>query len=162
MSIEPLKVGMADLKAALNPASLMTTGLGSCIGVCLWDSVTKVGGLAHIMLPDSTQSNSTQNKAKYADTGILQLIEEMSKLGANRVRLTAKIAGGAQMFNFPGSGNIMRIGERNTAAVKKCLEEYKIRLLAEDTGGNFGRTITFNTVDGLLQIKTINKGEKTI
>ncbi|WP_338056019.1 chemotaxis protein CheD [Thermanaerosceptrum fracticalcis] len=162
MTTEPIKVGMADLRAAPAPLTLITTGLGSCVGVCLWDPIMKVGGLAHIMLPDSTQSRSIQNKAKYADTGVTLLIEEMVKLGAVKSRLVAKIAGGAQMFNFPGASNVMRIGERNTEAVKKCLEQEKIRILAEDTGGNFGRTIEFSTTDGQLLIKTISKGEKVV
>ena len=163
MEKEPIKVGMADYKVALNPSSLITTGLGSCVGICLWDPQKRIGGLAHIMLPDSTQSRMLQNRSKYADTGIPLLIEDMIKLGANRARLVAKIAGGAQMFAFPGNtSNLMRIGERNTEAVKKCLEEFKIRLVGEDTGGSCGRTIEFFTVNGMLLIKTINKGEKII
>ncbi len=162
MSIEPVKVGMAEFKTALPPLSLITIGLGSCVGVCLWDSLIKIGGMAHIMLPDSTQSRIVQNRAKFADTGVPLLIEEMLKLGANRARLIAKIAGGAQMFNFPGSSNAMRIGERNAEAVKKCLEQERIRLIAEDIGGNFGRTIEFFTDNGNLFIKTINKGQKRI
>lgn len=162
MTKEPVKVGIADLKTAACPDSLVTTGLGSCVGVCLWDPVTKIGGMVHIMLPDSTQSKTLQNKAKYADTGIKLLVEEMVKLGASKARLAAKIAGGAQMFTFPSANPSMRIGERNTEAVKKCLEHLRIKIIAEDLGGNFGRTITFFTDNGLLHIKTINKGEKTL
>jgi len=163
MEKESVKVGMADYKIASNPSSLITTGLGSCVGVCLWDPKIRVGGMAHIMLPDSTQSRMLQNLAKYADTGIILLLEEMTKLGANKARLIAKIAGGSQMFTFPGNNNMtLRIGERNTEAVKKKLEELRIRIVAEDTGGSFGRTIQFFTVDGQLLIKTINRGEKTI
>lgn len=158
----PIRVGMADYKTATNSSSLITTGLGSCVGVCLWDPLTKVGGMIHIMLPDSTQGKPLQNKAKYADTGIVLLVDEMRRLGANQARLVAKIAGGAQMFVFPNSNSIMRIGERNVEAVKRCLDLLKIKLLAEDTGGSFGRTIEFFTSNAELRIKTINRGEKII
>ncbi len=162
MAAEPIKVGIAELKTVIAPQSIITTGLGSCVGVCVWDPNTKIGGLAHIMLPDSTASKNVQNKAKYADTGVLLLIEEVVKAGAVRSRLLAKIAGGAQMFQFPGQSNIMKIGERNVETVKKVLQDNKIRILAEDTGGNFGRTIEFFPSNGDLVIKTINKGQKTI
>ena len=163
MAGEPIKVAMADYKTGSNPSSFITTGLGSCVGVCLWDPQTKVGGMAHIMLPDSTHSRVLSNRAKYADTCLPLLCEDMLKLGANSRRLIAKIAGGAQMFNFPGNLNYaMKIGERNTEAVKKCLDGLRIRLIAEDTGGSCGRTITFYAVNGLMLIRTIHKGEKTL
>jgi len=160
--MEDIKVGMADLAATIAPQNLVTIGLGSCVGICLYDKATKVGGLAHIMLPDSTQGRTMQNKAKYADTAIEVLLEEMTKLGAQKRRITAKIAGGAQMFNFSGNNNSMKIGERNVIAVKEELKRQGISLLAEDTGENFGRTIKFDTSDGSLGIKTGNRGEKTI
>ncbi len=162
MSKEIIKVGMAAFNIATAPASLVTIGLGSCVGVCLWDSAKKIGGLVHIMLPDSTQARNVTNKAKYADTGIALLVEEMIKKGTTSSRLTAKIAGGAQMFNFPGSTSVIRIGERNIEAVRMCLKRLNIRILAEEVGGSCGRTIEFFTVDGLLHIKTINQGEKTV
>ena len=93
-----IKVGMADLKACKCPDSLTTLGLGSCVGVALYDPVTKVSGLLHCMLPDSTQFRNNTNVAKFADTGIDELIKQMKSLGANDSRLVAKIAGGAQMF----------------------------------------------------------------
>ena len=160
--MEDIKVGMADLAATKAPQNLVTIGLGSCVGICLYDKAMKIGGLAHIMLPDSTQGRTMQNKAKYADTAIEVLLEEMTKLGAQKRRITAKIAGGAQMFNFSGNNNTMKIGERNVAAVKEELKRQGISLLAEDTGENFGRTIKFDTNDGSLGIKTGNRGEKTI
>ncbi|ABZ84805.1 chemotaxis protein ched [Heliomicrobium modesticaldum Ice1] len=157
-----IKVGMADLKAAKAPDNLMTSGLGSCIGICLYDAVAKVGGLAHIMLPASTQARSSENKAKFADTAIPVLLEEMIKLGAIKSRLVAKIAGGAQMFSFPGASDVMRIGERNAEAVVLRLKQENIPLLARETGGNFGRTIELDTMTGKLHIRTIDRGEKAV
>ncbi|ADG82367.1 chemotaxis protein CheD [Thermincola potens] len=157
-----IKIGMADLNVAKCPDILQTAGLGSCVGVCLWDSITKIGGLAHIMLPYSTQARSVGNEAKFADTAIPLLVKQMENLGALRQRLVAKIAGGAQMFSFYSGNDIMRIGERNAEAVKETLAKLKIKLLAEDVGGNYGRTIEFYTETGKLYIRTINVGEKII
>ena len=97
-----IKVGMADLKTAKAPDTLTTLGLGSCIGIALWDSTTKIGGLAHIMLPDSTKIRNNSNIAKFADTGIVELVRQMEALGVPRRRMVAKIAGGAKMFEVAG------------------------------------------------------------
>lgn len=153
-----LKVGMADMKVAKAPQRLLTSGLGSCIGICLYDPLSKVGGLAHIMLPDSSMAK-VPNKAKYADSAIPELIRQMQLLGAVRNRIIAKIAGGAQMFVFATTNDIMKVGERNASAVIAKLKEEKIPILVCETGGNFGRTIEFNLTDGRLFIRTLDKGE---
>ncbi|WP_131919043.1 chemotaxis protein CheD [Heliophilum fasciatum] len=153
---------MADLKTAKAPANLMTAGLGSCIGICLFDPVAKIGGLAHIMLPLSTQARSSDNKAKFADTAIPVLVDDMIKLGASKSRIVAKIAGGAQMFAFPGTSDVMRIGDRNAESVVNGLKKMNIPLLARETGGNFGRTIELNTTTGMLHIRTVDRGEKVV
>ena len=157
-----IKVGMADLNCCRAPEILTTLGLGSCIGIVLYDPSTKVSGLAHIMLPDSTQIRNNSNIAKFADTAIVKLIEDMCAIGANKRRLVAKIAGGAQMFSFDSSNDMMRIGERNAIATRAKLKELGIKLLAEDCGKNYGRTIEFYSETGDLLIKTIGKPSKTI
>lgn len=157
-----IKVGMADLNVAKVPNSLTTLGLGSCVGICLYDKINKIAGLAHIMLPSSKEIKNNSNKAKFADSGIDELINIMVKEGASRNALVAKLAGGSQMFNFNSNNDTLRIGERNIQAVKDKLKEINIRVVAEDTGGNFGRTIVFSTKDGSLYIRTIGHGEKTI
>lgn len=157
-----IQVGMADLKLAKTPDKLMTAGLGSCIGICVIDSAARLGTLAHIMLPNSSQAKNAQNRAKFADSAIEMLLEEMKKNGASRARLTAKIAGGAQMFKFSGDSDIMKIGERNTQAVLENLQKHRIRLLAQDTGGNYGRTITFDVETGDLLVRTIGHGERIL
>ncbi len=98
-----IKVGMADLNICKSPNAITTLGLGSCIGIALYDPVTKIGGLAHIMLPDSTQIRNNANIAKFADTGITELVSRMVRAGASRTRLVAKIAGGAKMFEVTGT-----------------------------------------------------------
>lgn len=159
---EMIKVGMADLKVCHAPDAVTTLGLGSCVGVALYDKVTKIAGLVHVMLPDSTQVRQNSNKAKFADTGIDELIKVMAAAGANRSRLTAKIAGGAQMFAFSGNSDMLRVGERNVEAVKRKLSALGIRVLAEDTGLNFGRTVEFYPESGDFVIKAVGKQVKTI
>ncbi|WP_430882767.1 chemotaxis protein CheD [Fusibacter sp. JL216-2] len=157
-----IKVGMADLKVTGPPEVLSTLGLGSCIGICLYDPVTKVSGLAHIMLPNSQTIRNNSNRAKFADTAIDDMIDEMIKKGANKRRLVGKIAGGAQMFSFSSKNDMMKIGARNADAVRSILKDMGIPLKADDTGGNFGRTIEFYPEDGRLLIKTIGHGTKTV
>ncbi|GAQ26231.1 chemotaxis protein CheD [Tepidanaerobacter syntrophicus] len=158
-----IRVGMAEYKAAKSPYSLITLGLGSCVGVTLYDNLTKVGGLAHVMLPDSTLSGKKDyNPGKFADTAIDVLIEEMLKLGASKNRMVSKIAGGAQMFQIKSENNIMQIGKRNVEAVRNKLNQLNIRIIAEDVEGNYGRTIEFFCEDGRLAVRTIGHGTRIL
>ncbi|MCR5832104.1 MAG: chemotaxis protein CheD [Lachnospiraceae bacterium] len=157
-----IKVGMADLKLCKAPDAVTTLGLGSCVGIAIRDPITKIGGLAHIMLPDSTQFSGAVNIPKYADTGAKELVRIIVEAGGNRSRLVAKIAGGAQMFQFQSKSEMTAVGQRNVEAVKKVLAELKIRILAEDTGLNFGRTVEFYPETGDYIIKAVGKGVKTI
>ncbi|MDD6133846.1 MAG: chemotaxis protein CheD [Selenomonadaceae bacterium] len=159
---ELIRVGMADYKVGQAPSTIISYGLGSCIGISLYDPQAKVGGLLHIMLPDSTQARPTDNPAKFADTGLPLMLKDVLALGASRSRLVAKIAGGAQMFAFANATDIMRVGVRNAEAAKKILKDLNIRLIAEDTGGTYGRTVSINMEDGVYKVKTIDKGEKEI
>ena len=157
-----IRVGMADYKVGRAPSTIISYGLGSCIGISLYDPQAKAGGLLHIMLPDSTQARPTDNPAKFADTGLPLMLRDVLELGASRSRLVAKIACGAQMFAFANATDIMRVGARNAEAAKKILKELNIRLLSEDTGGNYGRTVQIDLNDGVYKVKTIDKGEKEI
>lgn len=157
-----IKVGMADLKTGKDPDILTTLGLGSCIGIALWDPATKIGGLAHVMLPDSTKIRNNSNIAKFADTGITELVRQMEALGVQKRRLVAKIAGGARMFEVSGSTSVGNIGEKNALASKEKLKELGIPILAEDTGLNYGRTVELNCANGDYVIKAVGKPVKTI
>lgn len=160
---EMIKVGMADLKTCVSPDAITTLGLGSCIGIAIVDPVTKIGGLAHIMLPDSTAiRNSQQNIAKFADTGIAELVNQMVKLGAKKERMVAKIAGGAMMFAFKSQSELTMVGQRNAAASKQKLKELGIPILAEDTGANYGRTVIFYPETGEFHIRAVGKEETII
>lgn len=158
---ETMIVGMADYKVGRTPNKLMTAGLGSCIGVCVYDLHAQIAGMAHVMLP-SSKDNMKGNPAKYADTCLEMMLAELSRMGANKLRLQAKMAGGAQMFSFAGKTPLLKIGERNAEAVQQQLKKAGIPLLAFDVGGTHGRTINFNIQTGSLYIKTINHGEKVI
>ncbi len=158
-----IKVGMADLNVTSNPNSIRTTGLGSCVGLTLYDPHLKLAGMAHVMLPSSDIAREGQlNIAKYADTALPELFERMLKLGAERRRLVAKMAGGAQMFAFAGSGDTMRIGPRNVESCKEMLVDLGIPLLAEDTGGSYSRTIELDCETGVLNIRSVQKGVKEL
>ncbi len=157
-----IKVGMADLKVVKSPDGVTTLGLGSCVGIAIRDPVTKIGGLAHIMLPDSTAIRNNSNIPKFADTGIEELVKQIVALGASRTRLVAKIAGGAQMFSFSSKSDMIRVGERNVAASKQKLAELKIPILAEDTGDSYGRTVIFYPETGDFVIRAVGKSETVI
>lgn len=152
---------MADLNVAVEPDVLRTVGLGSCVGVAIVDLTVKVGGLAHVMLPNAA-AQTVENPAKYADTAIPLLVKKMQEKGAVVSRMVAKIAGGAQMFSTLTQSDLIRIGPRNVEAVKEALTLLRIPLRSEDTGGNSGRTIDFSPVDGMLTIRTVSQGVKTI
>ncbi len=157
-----IKVGMADLNICKSPDMITTLGLGSCVGITLYDPVTKIGGLAHVMLPDSTAIRNNTNIAKFADTGIDELLKRVIAAGANKTRLQAKIAGGAKMFAVSGTSDMGRIGDRNADAARAKLKELGIRLLVDETGLNFGRTIELYCETGELHIKAVGKPEKIV
>ncbi|OIJ09925.1 chemotaxis protein CheD [Anaerobacillus arseniciselenatis] len=160
---EIVKVGMADLNVAKPPQKIRTSGLGSCVGVIIYDEILKVCGMAHVMLPSSSLAKAdSMNKAKYADTALEVLLDKLKSNGANQTRLKAKLAGGAQMFKFSTSSEMMRIGPRNVDAVKEKLKELRIRIVSEDVGGTSGRTIEFDPETSKLSIRTVSQGVSEI
>ncbi|KQL54611.1 chemotaxis protein CheD [Heyndrickxia shackletonii] len=161
---EVVKVGIADMNIVHSPNTIRTTGLGSCVGVIIYDPFLAIAGLVHVMLPDSgiAKAQKEINKAKFADTAIKELTERLIKNGCKKLHLKAKIAGGAEMFSFSSSNDFMKIGPRNVEAVKNALKSEGIELLSEETGGNSGRTIEFDPNTFLLQIKSVNQGIRFI
>lgn len=154
-----VNVGIADLNVAAGTDVLATYALGSCVGICLYDSAAKIAGLAHIMLPWSKDANNpSDNMRRYADTGITELIQKMVMKGARKSVLKAKIAGGAQMFE--ANSAVFNIGSRNVEAVKKVLSTYGIPIIAEDTGSNYGRTVFFYAENGAMEIRAAAKTTK--
>ena len=157
-----IKVGMADMNICSGEDSIITLGLGSCVGVVLWDPVIKVCGMVHVMLPDSTAITQNSNRSKFADTGVEDLYKLLLQNGAKKDRIVAKIAGGAQMFSVNTKSPSLRIGERNVESVKAVLNKLDIKLVAEDTGENYGRTVVFFPKTGEYLIKAIGKEPRTI
>ena len=158
-----IKVGIAQMDVVKAPNTIRTSGLGSCVGVVLYDESKQIAGLIHVMLPDSSLGRSDAvNVAKFADTGVKALIDLLKLEGVHAFKLKAKIAGGAQMFQFTSDKDTMRIGPRNVEAVKVELRKNSIPLVAEDTGGNSGRTIEFDPITSKLNIRTVNRGVSEI
>ena len=157
-----IRVGMADLNICKTPNVITTLGLGSCIGLTFYDPVRKMGGMVHYMLPDSTLIRNNTNIAKFADTGIQELLKRVLEAGASRTRLVAKIAGGAKMFGLSGGSSISNVGEKNAIAARKILKQLNIPLVAEDTGLDYGRTKELHCETGELYIKAIKKPGKII
>lgn len=159
---EMIKVGMADMNVCRPPDAITTLGLGSCVGVVLYDPRTKICGMVHVMLPDSTIIKNNENVAKFADTGINEMISRLASMGVMKSALLAKIAGGAQMFAFNTSNDMLKVGQRNAEAVRKILEKNNIKIVAEDCGNTYGRTIEFYPETQELYVKAIGKPLKII
>lgn len=159
-----LKVKIADLAVLKGSGMLITVGLGSCVGIALYDYHAKVAGLGHILLYDSQyfikRDGSEFNPAKYADTAIPALINRMEQEGADRKRLRAKISGGSQLFDL--NKTAIKIGDKNVEMVKRKLKEYSIPLIAEDTGGNFGRTMKIEVETGKVYVTTVGREERIL
>ncbi len=159
-------VGISDMNVVTKPDRLITYALGSCVGICLYDAKAGIGGMSHIMLPSSTECIQNDNKLKFADTAIILLIRRMEQAGASKQRMLAKIAGGAQMFKMDGTyglnDNIMNIGKRNIAAVKKVLTEINLKIVAEDVGLNYGRTVEFDVETGIMTVRSIGKANVSL
>jgi chemotaxis protein CheD len=155
-----IKVGLAEIKLARPPQILRTSGLGSCVGVVVYDEKTNVAAMAHVMLPDSNLARDKHLRAgKYADTAVQALKEMLNEHRASSFsKLKAKIAGGSQMFQFQTENEMMRIGKRNVEAVKEHLHQLGIELVAEDVGGNVGRTIEFDPETFILTVRKVNDG----
>lgn len=154
---ETWKVGIGEFKITKSPHSLKTIGLGSCVGIVVYDSVQRIGGLSHIMLPDSTIFNGDKKIGKFADLAIPVMVTELIAMGANERYLQAKISGGSSMFQFTNQTSLSQIGKRNIEAVKTTLTNLGIPLLGEDTGGTVGRTMWIDMTDMTTRIKAVNQ-----
>jgi chemotaxis protein CheD len=159
MEFKLITVSIADYKVSQSP-DILRTILGSCVGICLYDRENKIGGLAHIMLPENNDKSS--NPKKYADSAIALMIDELLKKGANSEHLVAKIAGGASMFKMPENSFIGSIGINNVQKVREILNQYHISIISEDVFGDYGRTVDFFLETGKLKIKSLGHEDKEI
>jgi chemotaxis protein CheD len=142
-------LGIAEIKVAASPDRIRTT-LGSCVGVALFDRKILIGGMAHVLLPSS--DNGKGDRGKFADTAVDWLIDEMLKIGGAKLRLVAKIAGGAAMFG-PSADN--GLGERNAEGVRRRLADHGIRLAGQDIGGQRGRRMMLDPTTGVVEVQVI-------
>ena len=152
--VEEVRVYMARMKVESKPVELLTS-VGSCVAICLYDSIHRCGGLAHIMLPHSTNGPQEPLPSKFADTAVPALAKAIQEINGAETRLSAKIAGGANMFANT-CANDLDIGAKNVQAVKTALTQHKIRLVGEDVGGSHGRRVTFNVVSGITLVRLHN------
>ncbi|MEM2099238.1 MAG: chemotaxis protein CheD [Candidatus Bathyarchaeia archaeon] len=159
--LEEVRVGMAEMKVENRPVELVTS-VGSCVAVCMYDPVSKCGGLTHVMLPDSSIAPQNLIPGKFADKAVPALAQAISEIGGNKTRLSAKIAGGANMFPTVIKSNGSTIGEKNINAIKAALAAHGIKLIAGDVGGSHGRKIIFNVSTGVMRVKKFNGEVKTL
>lgn len=158
-----INVGMSEIQTSKLPGVILSApGLGSCIGLTMYDTAIKAAGMVHIVLPDSSINENPVISGKYADKAIPELLNRMSQLGAKKQNLVVKIAGGAQMFNLDKGGNILNIGIRNVIAVKAALNKEGLVLTGSDTGGNKGRTLKLNVATGVVTVRIIGQQELEI
>jgi chemotaxis protein CheD len=151
-------VGIGAYALSKSPVKIKTSGLGSCVSITLYDRRERVGGLVHTMLPSISHARIKDNPLKYTDSGIEYLAAEILRKGSSRKRLEAKLVGGAHMFE----NRNLNISERNIECAKNTLERFEISIIAEDTGKNYGRTVTLDISTGDLLIRTILRGDQII
>lgn len=161
MATETIAVGLGEIKVSKNSDStLVCFGLGSCVGVGIYDARTHIGGMAHIVLPDSTIGVTQSLPGKFADTAIPALLKQLTDAGAHKAHLRVKIAGGAQMFtSSPGLSSVLDIGSKNVIAVKQALAFCGLRIAAEDCGGRSGRTFQLSLKDGVARVRILGRSE---
>jgi chemotaxis protein CheD len=154
---EVFKVGMAESKVVQAPHRLACFGIGSCVCVAMYDPEAKLAGLAHSMLPMAPQTVTPdgEERAKYADTAVIHLMEVMEKLGGKRSRFYARLIGGATMFSFGAKADGSEsLGERNLRSARESLKAQGVTLKAEEGGGSVGRSLEFDPEDGSLLVRT--------
>ena len=157
-----VEVGIAEIKIVRAPDTLVTRGLGSCLGIAMFDIQRKIGGLAHPMLPEIEKARAKSNPNKFVDYVIPAMIEGLKKEGCQQNDLAAKLFGGAHMFSSIPSNSSFNIGARNIEVAKECFNLHKIKIVAEDTGGNYGRTLVFTVATGKILVKTLFTGDKEL
>lgn len=153
-------VGIGEFRVAAAPGILVTRGLGSCVGVILHDAGVGLGGLAHVMLPDSRDFTSFNNPYKFADLAIPAIIAEMRARGARMLR--ARLVGGARMFANGATRAGFDIGDRNALKARLVLSSLAVPVVAEDVGGSMGRTVLLDVSLGRVTVRTVGHAEKTI
>lgn len=160
--VTEIRVKVADYAVARGPQVIATIGLGSCVAIALYDRDTQIGALAHILLPNQAMSRETGNPAKFPDTIVPLMLEQMREMGTRHARVQAKIVGGASMFGQLVNATGINVGERNIVATREALAASGVPIVAEDTGLDYGRSVYFHLADGRLEVRSLKKGDRVI
>jgi len=160
---EQILVGMSQIQVRQGGAKFICFGLGASIGLVAIDSEADVTGVAHIILPESSQNKPQEKPGAFADTAIPELIQQMESQGAHPSRIICAFVGGAGVFTFGGEPDSrLNIGARNSRAVEQQLNRAGLRTLVADVGGCNGRTLSVDSASGEVRVRTINDGERTL
>jgi chemotaxis protein CheD len=155
-------VKVADFRSGTGNDILVTIGLGSCVGIVLYDAAAHVGGLAHVLLPSPALGRPDSNPAKFPQTAVPLLLEQMGQHGASIRRISARLIGGASMFNGLGAPGTIQMGERNVVASRQALHQHGVAIVGEATGGDFGRTVRLWVADGRVEVSSVAHGVQTL
>lgn len=156
-----VRVRVADMAVAGGDARIVTVGLGSCVAIVLHDAAAGVGGLAHVLLPSPAMSRDSDNAARFPSTAVPVLLNDMMRLGAGGP-VTARLVGGASMFRALLACGGINVGERNVAASREALQAAGIAIVAEDTGGEYGRSVYFDVATGRLRVRSMLAGDRDL
>lgn len=157
-----IRVKVAECAVGRDEQTLITIGLGSCVAIVLYDQTARIGGLAHVLLPDESMARDRSNPAKFPASAVTVLLAEMTRLGADARRVRAKLVGGASMFsNLLPTGSI-NIGDRNVAAARQALTRNGIPIVAEDVGSDHGRSVHFHLDNGRVEVRSLRKGNRVL
>jgi chemotaxis protein CheD len=155
-----VQMGRAEIGA--NPQHLITRGLGSCLGITFWDPIKKIGGMAHPMLPDFERAKTQSNPSRFVNSAIKTMLEDLEKRGCRKERLEIKMFGGAHMFSFINTDSVLNVGQKNIEMAHLMFKDLGMKILGEEVGGTFGRTIELSCETGKVAVRTVSWGEKEV
>lgn len=159
---DAINVGLGEMAVSKDPDDVLVAyGLGSCLGISMYDPVNQVSGLLHAVLPENSNGISP-SALKFVDSGIEGLLESMIKKGANQNKLIIRMAGGANVLMTSGLKNAFDIGARNIDAAHRTFKRLNLHLLKEDVGGNMGRTVHLYVADGRMTVRTVGSTNRDL
>jgi chemotaxis protein CheD len=157
-----IEVQMGKMEIAQSPDRLITRGLGSCLGITIYCPVKKAGVMVHPMLPDIDKSKIKSNSSRFVNSAILLALEELDKRGCPRSNMEIKMFGGAHMFSFIAVDSALNVGQKNIEMAHSVFKDLNIKIMAEEVGGTFGRTVELDLETGKVLVKTASWGEKIV
>ena len=157
-----IEVQMGKMEIAQSPDRLITRGLGSCLGITIYCPSKKAGVMVHPMLPDIDKSKIKSNSSRFVNSAILLALEELDKRGCPRLNMEIKMFGGAHMFSFIAVDSALNVGQKNIEMAHAVFKDLNIKIMAEEVGGTFGRTVELDLETGKVLVKTASWGEKTV